>query len=360
MRTPESLTALLPHKRLAALLEGFGRTRVAVIGDFFLDRYLVTDPALTEPSLETGLQARAVVARRSSPGHAGTVTNNLGALGVGTIYALGYTGDDGEGYELRRALKASGVDITYLSVSPDVVTGTYVKPTVLSPTGIERELERLDIKNRHPLPAALEADMIRALERIVAPDAAQVDAVVVADQVEERNHGAITDAVRDALCRLARERTDLVWFVDSRRRIGEYRHVQLKPNRTEALTAAGEAAPAGDADDVAQALGVARLLAGRTERNVFLTLSEAGMLVVRPKGDATHVPAVPLQGPIDPTGAGDSATAGIVPSLALGATPEEAACVGALISGITVRQLGTTGTARPEMVLAAHATLCQG
>src|SRR6185437_3153741 len=82
--------------------------RVAVVGDFFLDRYLVTDPALAEISIETGLEARQVVAMRAGPGAAGTVTNNLAALGVGTIHAAGVIGDDGEGFELRRALRATG------------------------------------------------------------------------------------------------------------------------------------------------------------------------------------------------------------------------------------------------------------
>ena len=63
---------------------------------------------------------------------------------------------------------------------------------------------------------------------------------------------------------------------------------------------------------------------------------------------------MPAPGPVDPTGAGDSATAGIVPALALGASPVEAAAIGALVAGLTVRQLGTTGTATPDQVLAAY------
>ena len=34
---------------------GRGKALIAVVGDFFLDRYLIIDPALTEPSLETDL-----------------------------------------------------------------------------------------------------------------------------------------------------------------------------------------------------------------------------------------------------------------------------------------------------------------
>ena len=79
---------------------------IGVLGDLFLDRYLDLDAALTEPSIETGLDAYQVVRVRSSPGAAGTVINNLHALGVGTIVPISMIGADGEGYELRQALDA--------------------------------------------------------------------------------------------------------------------------------------------------------------------------------------------------------------------------------------------------------------
>jgi sugar/nucleoside kinase (ribokinase family) len=67
--------------------------------------------------------------------------------------------------------------------------------------------------------------------------------------------------------------------------------------------------------------------------------------------EVTAVSGVRLTGPIDPTGAGDSATAGAVLALASGATLPEAALVGCLVASITVQQLATTGTATPAQVL---------
>src|SRR5246127_4093061 len=88
------------------ILERIPRLSVGVVGDLFLDRYLDIDAALTEPSLETGLDAYQVVGVRPSPGAAGTVINNLVALGVREVLAVAVIGDDGEGYELRQALAA--------------------------------------------------------------------------------------------------------------------------------------------------------------------------------------------------------------------------------------------------------------
>ena len=73
-----------------------------------------------------------------------------------------------------------------------------------------------------------------------------------------------------------------------------------------------------------------------------------GMVVSDP--ELTFVPGVRITGPVDPTGAGDSATAGAVLALAAGASLPEAALAGNLVASITVQQLATTGTATPQQV----------
>ena len=63
------------------------------------------------------------------------------------------------------------------------------------------------------------------------------------------------------------------------------------------------------------------------------------------------VPAVPVSGPIDIVGAGDATMAGICSALCAGATAPEAAQVGCLAAAVTIRQLGTTGTASRAQIL---------
>ena len=87
----------MDSKRLERLLEKISETRILVFGDYFLDQYWITDPELEETSLETGLPANQVVEVRLSAGAAGTVANNLSALGVKEVIALGIIGDDGNG-----------------------------------------------------------------------------------------------------------------------------------------------------------------------------------------------------------------------------------------------------------------------
>src|SRR5215467_15541473 len=90
--------------RLRDITAKYGSLKVAIVGDFCLDRYLEIDPAKKEISLETGLPVHNVIRVRSQPGGAGTILNNLVALGVRELYPVGFAGDDGEGFELNRAL----------------------------------------------------------------------------------------------------------------------------------------------------------------------------------------------------------------------------------------------------------------
>ncbi len=335
----------MTDQRMKQLLDRFPDIAVAVVGDFFLDKYLVIEKALTEPSLETGLGAYQVVGKRLSPGAAGTVTNNLTALEVGRVCAVGFTGDDGEGFELRQGLGRTGVDMTHLVTRPELYTPTYTKPMLRDEAGREAELNRLDIRNRRPTPPAVE-DVILQQLRTVLP---QVQAVIVADQVAERNQGVITDRVRAELALLARSHPDGVFFADSRAHIALFGEVMIKPNRLEAARSCGYS---GTEEEItaAQAEQFGAELVRRTHRPVFVTVGAAGVIVFDAAG-STHVPGIEVPPPVDIVGAGDSTTAGIVAALCSGATLQEAAVMGNCVASLTIQQIGTTGTATREQVL---------
>ncbi|MFZ5917400.1 MAG: bifunctional heptose 7-phosphate kinase/heptose 1-phosphate adenyltransferase [Chloroflexota bacterium] len=328
--------------RLDELLARFSHLHVLVVGDFFLDKYLILDRQLSELSLETGLEAYQVVEVRCSPGAAGTVTANLRALGV-EVTALGVIGDDGEGYELKRGLHALGVHIEPLIERSDRFTPTYTKPMLRERDGRVHEIERLDIKNRSPLPPDAETQVVERL-RELAP---QAQGVVIADQAVEANCGAITDGVRDEIAALARRHPHIVFAADSRARIGLFRGVIVKPNAREAALAlqpdwSGPVSPV-------QARESGAALLAQNRKPVFVTVGALGILACTHEG-CWHAPAVPVSGEIDIVGAGDSVMAGVVSALCGGATPIEAAQMGNLVASITIQQIGTTGTATPAQV----------
>jgi rfaE bifunctional protein kinase chain/domain len=333
--------------RLEEIISRFPQKRIIVIGDFFLDKYLVLEDSLTEKSLETGLDAYQVVNKRVSPGAAGTVTDNLHALETGQIIAIGTIGPDGEGFELLSGLQARGVLTDHIIITGDRMTPTYTKP-MLRREGVETEINRIDIKNREPLPEDIEDEIIKRLNALVP----YIDAVIIADQVQERNCGIITDKVRGELSRLSNEFPDTPFLADSRTRINEFTDIWIKPNRHEVLQAMGYT---GDENMPLEALAkFGHDLSTRNNRPLFITMAEDGILSVN--NNIHHVPTLRQIGPLDICGAGDSTLASMTLALCSDATPEEAAVIGNIVASITVQQIGTTGTATREQILDRFAT----
>lgn len=342
---------MITSDRFLEILDRFSHVRLAVFGDYFLDKYLVIDPALNEPSVETGLDALQVVRVRHSPGAAGTVTNNLAGLEVGGIYAVGAIGDDGHGYELRQGLQRTGVDMEHLLVLDEMATPTYTKPMLIQQDGSECESHRLDIKNRRPLSETVQQRLLAELEAVL-PD---VQGVIIADQVAEAQLGVVTPLVREGLAELAAAHPEIIFFADSRANIGEFRNMIIKPNAHEAARLVSGDSRAEPSDVEMQAIG--QELARRNAHPVFITLGANGILICE-DSETAQLPAIPVPEPIDICGAGDSATAGIMAAMSAGASCREAAVFGTLVASITIQQIGTTGHASPPEVLQRFVDNC--
>lgn len=339
MRTLSDMTPA----RLDELLGRFGTIRVAVLGDYFLDKYLDVEPSLAELSVETGKTAHQVVAIRHSPGAAGTVVANLAALGAGELHAVGYSGDDGSSYDLRKGLSALGCRTDHLHIASDRMTPTYLKPRDRSNPSLAGEHSRYDTKNREPTSEEMQQRVIKSLDELLE----NVDAVAVLDQVEEENCGVVTGQVIDALAERAARSTGVVFWADSRRRARRFHHVIIKCNQFEV---AGWMDPRpGDSVPSDELIAALETLRKDNDAPVCVTRGPQGMLVTDPV--PTIVPGVCVAGPLDETGAGDSATAGTLLALAAGATLAEAALVGNLVASITIQQLATTGTARRDQLV---------
>jgi len=325
-------------QRFQAITEAYSHLRLAVLGDFCLDRYLEIDPAKSEVSLETGLPVHNVINVRAQPGGAGTILNNLAALGIGAIYPIGFAGDDGEGYELWRALeKRPGVRLNFFVQTAQRRTFTYSKPLLLGPQKPPVELNRLDLKNWTPTPSLVQGLL---LSRLL--DAARlVDAIIVLDQVDLPETGVVTQRILGALGDQARQDPELLVLADSRRSLRGFPPVIFKMNAAELAALTGAQAGLGF-DDIKRA---ALELAHANHRAVFVTLAERGILGAAPDGQVEHVPALPLRGQIDIVGAGDAVSANLTAAIAATATLREALELATAAASVVIHKLGTTGTA---------------
>jgi rfaE bifunctional protein kinase chain/domain len=321
----------------------YAQLRVAVFGDFCLDRYLEIDPERKEISIETGLPVHNVVNVRAQPGAAGTILNNLCALGTGTIYPVGFAGDDGEGFELCRALEqCPGVVLSHFVKTGERRTFTYCKPLLVSPEKPPQELNRLDSKNWSPTPPVVQDLLSKRITEL----ASSIDAIIVLDQVDIPESGVVTRRALDVLHNISKAHPNLLILADSRRGLRGFPPFLYKMNAAELAAMTGTRAKLSLEETRTAAINLAQT----NRRPVFITLSEEGILGASPSGEVHQVRSLPLRGEIDIVGAGDSVSANLTSALAGGASIQESVELANAAASIVVHKLGTTGAASiPEL-----------
>lgn len=334
-RSPALTAAAKLVKSVRDILAKAPQLSALIIGDVCLDRWCHYAPQLAEPSRETAIPRIGVTSTEVTPGAAGTVANNLAALGLGRIAVLGVIGQDGHGFELRRVLAQRGIDRDLLVESPDVQTFTYTK-LINSETG-EEDRPRIDFVNSSRLPEAAVRLVLDRLQTVFD----RFDIILVCDQAEAGCGGVVTPAVRELLHELAPVYPDKVVLVDSRTQIASFRNIIAKPNHIEA----GEAS---------------RQLAGRVDYQVLrahmnaplllVTHGGDGVLLVTPEGEQ-WARTLPVANPVDICGAGDSFAAGFTLAYAVTRDAVRAAEFGNRVASITIMKPGT-GTASPAELLA--------
>jgi len=332
--------------RFGQITSRYASLRIAILGDFCLDRYLEIDPQRKEISIETKLPVYNVVNVRAQAGGAGTILNNLVALGIGKIFPIGVCGRDGEGFELQQALSSMrGVSLEHFCVTPLRRTFTYCKPLIMQRGKPPRELNRLDSKNWTRTPPVLQKTLGKSLRKL----APKLDAVVVLDQTDVADTGVAAGGVLRTLGEVARQYPLLRILADSRRGLSDFPLVGFKMNAVELASFIGSRQRLS----LAQIKEVAAGLAKRSRSPVFVTLAERGIIGALPDGQLEHFPALPVSGPIDIVGAGDAVTANLAAALAAGAKLAEAIELANAAASVVIHQLGTTGTASVSQIRAA-------
>lgn len=312
--------------------------RIAIIGDFCLDAYLVLELAASETSAETGLSTRPVSEQRYSLGGAGNVAANLKAMGVGSVRAFGVVGDDPFGREMKRTMKNVGITDSELFVQrDDWDTHVYTKVLV----GGE-EQPRLDYGNFNRLESETAANLLSSLERRLV----DLDMIIVSQQVLS---GIQSISFRKQLNDLLERHPEILSIVDSRRFSADFSACICKINDREAAAACAEEPSPEHEITLDQARRYGAALFERSGKPLFLTRGDRGCLVC--DADGCHeIPGLLLVSRTDTVGAGDSFLAGAAAGLAAGLSCRQAGEFANLVAGVTVQKLFVTGTASPEEI----------
>ncbi len=343
---------MISQDRFDEILSRFTNTKVAVLGDFFLDLYIQLDRSLSELSLETQKEAFQAVDLRGQPGAAGVVVNNLSSLGAQTG-AIGFVGSDGNGFTLLQALRELRVDTSLMIETAERFTPTYIKPMMREINGFNIELNRIDIINRTPNSEKLNISLADNLNHAIH----EYDGILVLEQVKIDGNGTMSPFLRSKLRDLVKAYPGKIIMADSRHFAHKYQGISLKMNQSEAQRAMSffESQNKSEIrqDLISTSLENAKLFWQIHKKPSFISLGEQGICGVD-NNSSYYYPAFRIDGSIDIVGAGDSVLAGIGLALSAGATASEAAYIGNLIGSIIVQQIGTTGRATQTELKKRH------
>lgn len=315
------------------LVDTLAGSRVLVVGDAMLDRYMRGDVERVSP--EAPVPVVRLREAEETPGGAGNVAAGVAALG-GECRLIAAVGDDDPGRTLRRLLEEAGVDAAGLVEVGD--RPTTVKTRII---GRGQQMLRVDRETRARLDERAAGRVRRAIRAAVA----DVDAVALADY----GKGMLGEAEIRQATDAAADRGIPVIADPSRSRLQQFRgaHV-LTPNRSEAgraVPSGGDGGPLGS-----EALLELRRRAGA--RYLLVTLGGNGMCLVGPDGTVRRIPAEKAE-VYDVTGAGDTVAAVLAAALSRGVAVGDAARLANQAAALEVQKLGARPVSLEELGTAA-------
>lgn len=302
---------------------------VVVVGDVILDTYLRGRVDRISPEAPVPVVRRMGEEHRA--GGAANVAANIAALSA-RPRLVAFLGDDGAAELLREELERLGLPDDGLIPLEDRPTTRKTRIMAQS-----QQVARVDHEDDRPVMPQHAGRLVETVERALSGAAG----LVVSDYAK----GALDGWSLPRILRAARER-GVPSVVDPKLRHFDWLRgaTVITPNQAE--TAAATARELRSDDDV---LAAARELLLRLEPDgVLVTRGEAGMLLMRPGGDAVAIPARARE-VYDVTGAGDTVTAVLGVALGAGAGLEVGARLANVAASIAVGRVGTAVVTLDEL-----------
>ena len=339
--------------RLARIVRSFAGRRIAVLGDWMLDRYVWGNASRLSP--EAAVPVMDFVQQTELLGGAGNVAANLASLGA-IVHPFGVCGDDEAGRAVVSSARAFGMPVNGLLAVPG-------RPTTVKTRIIARhqQVVRVDREVRSPLPQALQERLIR---RVISA-LRQCDGFVLSDY----DKGVVTDTVAARALAVCRKLGKPAFVKPRWSRLPVYPGASIVVcNRAEAGFLVSRALDSPESiEEAGRALldhfACAAVIVTRGERGMTIFEQTAAAVLhiaatsqERHFGQAGHDQNHGGRQVFDVTGAGDTVLSVIALAVASGASIREGAALSNAAAGVVVGKLGTA-TVSPSELTAALAEL---
>ncbi len=323
------MNPVAPNRAEEILRKAQGK-KVAVLGDFMLDRHLKGSVRRISP--EAPVPVVEIEAETTGLGGAGNVVNNLASLGAQPV-VFGVIGDDATGQVLLGHLETCGTITTGIIASP--MRKTTEKIRIIAH---DQHVVRADRETPVGLSAVEEKQIMGALEA----EAQTLSAIILQDY----NKGVLTERSIAAALEIAAKRRIPVYVDPKFDHFFDYRGSHLfKPNIRELETALGMRI--GSDQELQRAGG---LLFDRMQTEfVLVTRGEKGMTLFLSRDDMRHVPTRAKK-VHDVSGAGDTVIATYVVAELGGGFPQEAAVMANEAAGVVCGEVGVVSIERDRLL----------
>jgi len=301
-------------ERIIQILGRFKNSKILVLGDLMLDRYLEGDVSRISP--EAPVLIVKIEKEFSELGGAGNVASNIVSLG-GEVFLFGFIGRDEAGNLLKEILEKRSIP-SYLEESGSTIEKTRM-------IGRGQQLLRFD---KEDISDKILSEVAR---KKILEKADWADKIIISDYAK----GAITS---DLMNLLSNHKKKII--VDPKpKNKSLYKGVLLtKLNEKESAEMSGEEDILKSGNDIRAELGC----------NILITRGEKGMTFFSETGNIANTPTY-VREVYDVTGAGDTTIATISLALAAGASFEEAIMIANHAAGIAVEKKGTYSVSLNEL-----------
>jgi rfaE bifunctional protein kinase chain/domain len=326
-------------QQLLLLIPRLAHHKVLVIGDLFLDEYILG--RASRLSREAPIPVLEFVRRFHVPGGAANPAHNICALGSQAT-VVGLIGQDDAGAQLLSELRRVGIDPAGVVLDDTRPTTTKTRIVAEGTLRFPQQLARIDHLDRHPMNGEIEARVISQVRKLVQ----QADAVLISDYQTGVNSQAVVEATLTSAYAQGK-----LCVVDAQGAFQKYIGVDLiKGNRQEIETSlAQRLREEGDYH-----LAGERLLHRLHARAAIITRGADGLSLIAREEGYFHFAAANRTEVFDVTGAGDTIVGVATLALVAGANISTAAQLANYAAGWVVRKLGNAVAAPDELAWAVE------
>jgi rfaE bifunctional protein kinase chain/domain len=320
--------------KLCEYVDRFSSASLTVIGDVIVDEYV--EGAVNRVSPEAPIVVVDVRRESVRLGGAANVAHNIASLG-GEVSLCGVVGDDEGGELCLSMLQDLGVATTHLL--KDKERPTTRKTRII---GQSQQIVRIDREVVTPVTGEIAKTLYKGFHQSIH----ETQGALVADYKK----GVITEDLSAVIKAYSKEDTyglrakNIIVDPKGNNYENYYGASCIKPNRKEASQISG--IPITSRSDAIKAALVIKEL-GQFE-SVMITLGELGLVLVEEGKDPFELDTI-AQEVFDVSGAGDTVLAVFSLSLAVGASPLEAATIANCAAARVIREVGTAAIEKEDL-----------